>query len=223
MSSHPHHPTPEPRSRNWLVLLTAAFSIAAMTFITYTMPSGQEKRQQFAEFPKNLAAPSVGSGTAHDVVVFIDYGCPGCKAFEEEQLDLLKDQVLGPANARLLLLHSPFLKPESKDAAVAAYCVYEQSNEKFWTYNRVLFAAQGPEDQAATEPLLSDEARKLGLDMAAFAACRSGPGKQAVANQLALHQQAGMQGTPAAFVDGHRVPAGSLEIAKKLNELNTQQ
>ena len=82
-------------------------------------------------------------------------------------------------------------------AAEAAQCAHEQG--KFWEYHDKLFANQ----RSLGEDNLKQYGEDTGLDMAAFNAClTSGKHREAIQQDYADGQRAGVSGTPAFFVNG---------------------
>jgi protein-disulfide isomerase len=88
----------------------------------------------------------------------------------------------------------------AKVAAEAGQCANEQG--KFWPYHDRLFANQ----QRLTVPDLKDHAVQVGLDAPRFNACLdSHKYAAAVEADIKMGNDAGVNGTPAFFINGRMI------------------
>jgi protein-disulfide isomerase len=88
----------------------------------------------------------------------------------------------------------------AKGAAEAGQCANEQG--KFWQYHDRLFANQ----QRLTVPDLKQHAVAVGLDAPRFDACLdSHKYAQVVEKDIAIGNDAGVNGTPAFFINGRMI------------------
>ena len=101
---------------------------------------------------------------------------------------------------------------ESFRAAEAARCAGEQG--RFWEYHDKLFKSQNGENEGAfADANLKKFAGDLKLDTAKFNACfSSGKYKSAVEASTEGGRKAGVNGTPATFVNGKLV-SGAVPFA----------
>ena len=133
-----------------------------------------------------------GDGTL--VIVYGDYECPYCAAF---------DARLSALAVRLCFRHFPVRSshPRAHAAACAAEAAGRQG--RFWPMHDALFADQGRLD----DPHLWARAERLGLDVARFDADRR---SDAVAARVKEHFRAGIRAgvatTPTAFVGRRAFP-----------------
>lgn len=142
--------------------------------------------------------PVLGTETAPvTVVVFADFQCPHCK-LEAPKIRKTVEQFRG--RARLIFKHFPLQgHPRAKAAAIATEAALEQG--KFWEMHDIVFANQEKLDDA---DILS-YASKIGLDMAKFKASYNVRKGKAVVEADKQHgEDAGVDGTPAVFVNGRR-------------------
>jgi predicted DsbA family dithiol-disulfide isomerase len=154
--------------------------------------------------------PSLGPASAPiTLVVFSDFQCPYCKAF-----DATLKQVVGKYGDKLQLVFRQFpltaIHPEAQKAAEASVCAAGQ--KKFWEMHDLIFQNQS----YLKIQELKNRAEALGIDVAAFNACLDG-GKSAalVHEDLIAGFRAGVEGTPASFVNGRFIGGNS-----PLNELS---
>lgn len=140
------------------------------------------------------------------IVEFADFQCPFCKATEATIKELREKY-----GDKIRLVHMDFplsFHSHSLDAAKGARCANDQG--KFWPFREALFANQNklaPADLKAT-------AKKLGMKTAEFNACFDSPKYDAqIKSDQAAGEKAGVDGTPAFFVDG-RVLTGAQPLPK---------
>jgi protein-disulfide isomerase len=141
--------------------------------------------------------PAIGPENAPVTIVeFSDYQCPFCKRAEPT---LQQIALRYPDQVRIVYRHFPLdsIHPLARPAAEAAACAEEQG--KFWEFHSLVWEATpdlGPEK-------LSEMAASLELDADAFGACVEERRFQArVQLDLDEGQAAGVNGTPAFFVNG---------------------
>jgi protein-disulfide isomerase len=129
------------------------------------------------------------------VVEFSDFQCPYSKRVQETVAEVQKkygDKIQYVYRDFPLEFHK-----NAQKAAEASSCAGEQG--KFWQFHDKLF-----EDQSKLEVQnLKDLAKTLGLDSAAFDTCLdSGKYAKKVQKSIAEAQEAGVNGTPAFFING---------------------
>lgn len=143
--------------------------------------------------------PAKGAPDAKITMVeFSDFECPYCSRFAPTL-----DQVMAKYGDRVKLVfrHLPLPNhPQAPKAAEAAACAQDQG--KFWEMHDSLFRNQG----ALGVEALKGRATELGLDAQAFATCLDSGAKAAVvAADAADARKAGIEGTPALFVNGRLI------------------
>jgi protein-disulfide isomerase len=141
--------------------------------------------------------PERGGGAKAPVTIveFSDYQCPFCKRGEDsvqKVFDTYGDKV------RIVFRDYPLpFHPQARPAAEAAACANAQG--KFWEYNKKLFDNQS----ALAETNLKAYAKDLGLDTAKFDECLAKkPHSAAIDKDIADGVAAGVNGTPAFFING---------------------
>jgi protein-disulfide isomerase len=139
--------------------------------------------------------PPLGPADAPITIVeFSDYECPFCKKAEVSVAEVKK--VYGD-KIRLAYRHYPLpFHANARPAAQATLCANEQG--KFWPYHDKVMAA---EDLSAAN--LQQIASDVGLDRAKFDECvAAGRFADQIDKDLAAGQAAGVNGTPAFFING---------------------
>jgi protein-disulfide isomerase len=124
------------------------------------------------------------------VIVYGDYECPYCAAFEARLSELA---------VQVCFRHFPV--KSSHPRAWAAACAAEAAarQDAFWPMHDALFADQG----RLEDPHLWARAERLGLDVARFDLDRRSDAVAAIVKeQFRAGVRAGVVTTPTAFMDG---------------------
>lgn len=129
------------------------------------------------------------------IVEFSDFECPFCQRAAETV-----DKIVAEYGDRVRLVYRHYPLPShanARRAAEASTCAHEAG--KFWPYHDLLFKNQ----HALAETDLIKYAREAGIDETSFRSClESGRGTAAVDKDAAAGDAAGVNGTPAFFVNG---------------------
>lgn len=143
-------------------------------------------------------------------VEFSDFQCPACgaafptiKRLSEEYSDRVK------------FVYKDFpiaqLHPFAQKAAEAGQCAFEQ--EKFWEYHDKLFENQ----ENLTVEDLKQYAKDIGLEEQKFNECLdSSKYSSAVASDMSVAKQLGVNGTPTFFINGAKYSSMSYEQFKQI-------
>jgi protein-disulfide isomerase/autonomous glycyl radical cofactor GrcA len=129
------------------------------------------------------------------IVEFSDFQCPYCGA-AFGTVEQLMQQYAG--KVKLVFRQFPLpIHPQAEKAAEASLCAADQG--KFWELHDMMFKNQKKLDVSD----LKTYAASSGLDAAKFAQCLdSGEKKKQVDSDLEAGQSAGVNGTPAFFING---------------------
>jgi protein-disulfide isomerase len=141
-------------------------------------------------------SPARGPANAPiELVEFSDFQCPYCL-----RADPTVRQVLATYGDRIRFVyrHYPLPNhPNARPAAEAAACAGDQG--KFWAYHDRLFTNQ----TRLTDADLKQHAVEIGIDTAKFNACLDGHATKArVDADMRAGEEAGVNGTPAFFING---------------------
>ncbi len=163
--------------------------------------------------------PVLGDKNAKVTIVeFADFQCPFCeKLYTQVEKNIIKDYV-DTGKAKFAFRHYAFLGQESTDAANAAECANEQA--KFWEYHNYLYEHQGQENSGTfSKDNLKGFAGTLVLDTAKFNDCLDSAKYQKNINKdLSEGGKAGVDGTPATFVNGVKL-SGALPYSDFKKEI----
>ena len=130
------------------------------------------------------------------IVEFADFQCPFCRKAEPTLQALLKKY-----DGRVKLAYRDFPLSQIHDhaelAAEASHCALSQG--KFWEMHDAMFADGAKLDEAG----LVRSATGLGIDQNSFESCMtSGKYKTVVQQDIEAGSQAGVEATPAFFING---------------------
>jgi len=155
------------------------------------------------------ASPFLGkAGAPVAIVEYADFQCPSCAVFHFGAGAALLDEYVKAGKASFTFKEFPLLGEESFLAAYAAMCANAQG--KFWQYHDALFDAQsgsgGENTGTFLAPNLKRIAADVGLNTDTFSDCLDRQTyKNAVAQDIAEGQAAGVTGTPTVFINGQKV------------------
>jgi protein-disulfide isomerase len=164
--------------------------------------------------------PVVGEENAP--VTIYEYGaytCHSCRQVHQsginEQIDDLVEQSNG--QVRFIFVNAPIISPTNvaKLGAEAAQCALDQSNEAFWTLHNAIYDLSDNEyvgefgDKGAYVSL----ANELGIDGDAIGECLDNKThRRTVDHHEDRSRNAGVNATPAFFVNGRRVNTSMTDI-----------
>lgn len=147
--------------------------------------------------------PVLGNTNASVTLVeFGDFQCPYCKRFHDEARRDILETYVETGKAKIVYRDFPLevIHPAARPAAEAAECADDQG--KFWPFHDALYTRQA-EIQTIDYVKL---AKELGLDAGSFESCLKARTHQ---NEVSQDYQdgvkAGVDGTPAIFVNGVKI------------------
>jgi protein-disulfide isomerase len=140
------------------------------------------------------------------VAVFEDFLCPHCATFSEEVFPLVKRDYVDTGKAKMAFFFFPVVDPvQSRVLGGLAECVFEQSDQAFWTLEPILFRAQSELVNTARALDLAQQYAPS-LDGARLKGCvDAGTGTDRVDRDVKIAQSLGLTGTPSVLVDGKLV------------------
>lgn len=155
-------------------------------------------------------APAIGPAAAPVTIVeYSDLECPYCKE-ESSALETLLNT--DPGQARVIFKFFPLtqIHPWSMSAAEAGVCVAAQGSDKFWAFEKSVFAAQDQIDKlalTAAPQRLRELAGESGASASAYDACLRRPStRAAVEASIANGKKVGVISTPTLFINGRLIP-----------------
>lgn len=144
------------------------------------------------------------------LIEYSDFQCPFCQRHTPSIESALKDF---PQDVRLVYRHYPLsaIHPEAQKAAEASECAAKLGGEdKFWQMHDQLFAKQ---ESLGTQTYI-DIAKSLGINEGNFTKClNSGEMAKRVNTDTTEGSAAGVEGTPATFVNGSLI-SGAVPYAQ---------
>ena len=205
----------ERRRRAWWIAGIVAVVIAVAVGVTVAVQSGRTE---------SASGPAPAGVTAHDgilrgkdsapvsVVVYEDFQCPVCRAFEQNVGSTITTYV---DNGTVQIEYRPiaFLDRasttnySSRALATAACALNDGGLAVFDKLHDLLFANQPAEGSAGlTDTQLADLAAQAGADKAAVEKCQAAGTYDGWVNRVTDQaSKDGINGTPTYFVDGKKV------------------
>jgi len=200
-------------------ILIAAVLIAGSIFFVLgdkNPDTDQASNDQLAAVASKEEALKLGDrdvilGNPDAPVTIIEYGdfqCPWCSKFFAEVEGPLRDNYIQNDKVKMVYRNFAFLGPESFAAAEAAECAKDQS--KFWAFHDALYELEHKDGQEhngnLNRELFLQIATDNEFDINEFTTCiDSGKYTDKIKSDTDLAQLAGVNGTPALFVNGQQV------------------
>lgn len=142
------------------------------------------------------------------LIEFSDFQCPFCRTFYKETLPQIKKEYIATGKVKLVFRDFPLsFHPGATPAAEGSECAREQG--KYWEMHDAIFDEQDKQGSGTIQFTADDVkkwAAKIGLDTPKFNQCLdSGKYRQEVEKDLIDGSAAGVNGTPATFINGRLV------------------
>ncbi len=180
-----------------LTLITGI--VLATLSLLYLVGSVYRARSPFkVEALGELYAPTLGqTGATHSMVVFTDYRCPHCRAFEQEVTPHL-EALIADGELSLTLVPVAMVSEDSDLIAAGALCGARQGDGVFVGLHRSLFDLPG-----VNVASLVDLGAQLGAGPERLHGCLEG-GKAAleVEHNTVRARELGLRGTPTVVLEG---------------------
>ena len=184
--------------------------------------------QQITQAPSGYSGqPTLGSPAAPvKLILFENFMCEHCKAFEEEVFPRLEREYIETGKAEAYYVNLAWGEEDSTTVALAGECAYQQDEAAFWEYKRLLFEAQGGEGWTSTENLAALAGRVDGLDAQEMEACvEERRYLTEVQQDLELGETVGVRATPSVVIgnEGFEGPSYSVLAAAIDRQLEQRQ
>ncbi len=183
---------------NRRLTLTTGIVLSALSLL-YLGGSAYRARAPFkVNTPGDLHGFTQGQvDTPESMVVFTDYRCPHCRAFENEVMPKLQKLVAG-GTLGLTVVPIGMLGEDSELTATGVLCAAQQGKAAFAALHKGLFELPGVNREALVE--LAD---KRGLRPQQLRAClEKGATAEEVHHNTLRAREIGIRGTPTVVVAG---------------------
>jgi protein-disulfide isomerase len=132
------------------------------------------------------------------MIVFGDYECPFCEKMYKETEGQIREQYIKSGKVRMVFRDYPLsFHPSAMPAAIAAECAKDQG--AYWKMHDAIFDRQAQIATLDYTKLAGD----LGLNKGIFSQClTSQKPKDEIAKDTADGNAAGVDGTPASYING---------------------
>lgn len=195
-----------------IIVIAAIVGVIGLAIYFSSGPAGKTGDVTKPSYDNALADPVTEQDHARGatnprvtIVVYSDFQCPACAQFELKTAGQLLEK--HPDDVRLVFRHFTINgHPLAQKAAEATEAAGTQG--KFWEMANLIFQNQ----DKLTEPLLTELAQSLGLDMNKFKEeLGSGKYKDSVASQKDSGLRSGVTATPTLYINGEKY-AGRLSL-----------
>ena len=174
--------------------------------------------QQVSQAPNGYSEqPTLGNPSAPvKVILFENFMCEHCKAFEEDAFPRLEREYIETGKAEAYYINLAWGEEDATTVALAGECAYQQDDAAFWEYKKLLFEAQGGAGWSTPDALATLAGRVDGLDAVDIEECVEDRRYLAeVQRDLELGGTVGVQATPSVVVgqEGFEGPSYSVLAA----------
>ncbi len=179
-------------------ILTTGIALAALSLL-YFGGSAYRARAPFkVDTPGDLHGLTLGQVDAPlSMVVFTDYRCSHCRAFENEVMPNL-EKLVGSGALSLTVVPIGMLGADSELTAKGALCAARQGETRFLAFHKAMFDLS-----SVNQASLIDLAAKQSLRRNRFTACLvADEAAQDVGENTRRAREIGIRGTPTVVVGG---------------------
>ena len=159
--------------------------------------------------------PTLGQSDAPvKLILFENFLCEHCKAFEEEVMPQLERDYIDTGKVEAYYVNLAWGGERATLAGLAGECAYRQDEVAFWTYKSALYEAQ--ETWQGVDDLAVIAQEVDGLDAEALRACvEEGRYQDEVQRDLDLAEQVGVQGTPSLVVGNQGFQGPGYDVLRR--------
>jgi protein-disulfide isomerase len=183
---------------NRRLTLTTGIVLATLSLL-YLGGSAYRARAPFkVDTLGNLHAPTLGQADAPEsMVVFTDYRCPHCRAFEEQVMPNI-EKLVDSGALSLTVVPIGMLGEDSELTAASALCAARQGEAAFSALHKALFELPG-----VNRDVLVELTGRQGLESQQLRGClEKGATAQEVEQNIQRAKEIGIRGTPTVVVQG---------------------
>jgi protein-disulfide isomerase len=187
----------------------------------------------------NTNSPTLGNSDAPITIIdFSDFQCFMCARYVKNTEPIINETYIQTGKAKLVFKHFPIRGFDSMGASIAAQCINDQGQSKFWKFHNILYHNQGPIDSGwvSKENLKNFASQISGLDMDRFVNClESEKYKEHVQSDLELAKKFKFTESPSFVIinsigetdpeylsGAHPFPSFVSIIDKKLQKLDNR-
>lgn len=227
------------------ILLLGVLSLSLLLFpsnYNSFYVNAQEKKEMRDDELKlsinNSNSPTLGNPNAPITIIdFSDFQCFMCARYVKTTEPIINETYIQTGKANLVFKHFPIRGFDSLGASLAAQCINDQGQSKFWEFHNLLYHNQGQIDSGwvSKENLKNFASQISGLDMDRFIDCLdSEKYKEYVQQDLELAKKFKFtespsfviiysNGTDPEYLSGaHPFPSFASIINKKLENLDNR-
>lgn len=163
-------------------------------------------------------------GNDDAVIEMIEWGTYGCQFCRfSHQSGIIDDLLNNYPQVEFRFRNWPVRESNDPEAAEAAQCALDQSDEAFWSYHEALFDLSNSEYRSFETEDFVDLADEIGLDADALASClEDRTHERTIEHWQDIAEDINLIGTPTFFVNGQRVN-NAAQLESVINALLSDQ
>lgn len=210
------------KDKLWKYSTFALLGVIVLGVIFFVLPDKSPTGNVIQQPPQGLPSPSAKVEVSVDddpvlgeddapvtIIEFSDYQCPFCRKFWQDTFTQLKKDYIDTGKAKFVYRDFPLgFHPMAIPAAEAANCAREKGgDEAYFKMHDKMFEEQNKLDGGSVQSTVQftkDDLKKWAKDIGynIDSCLDSGKYAQEVQNDFADGGSAGVQGTPAFFING---------------------
>jgi protein-disulfide isomerase len=162
-------------------IVVAVLSLLSLNYNTLSVNAQENNKMSYDSLlsinnilVNNTNSPTLGNSDAPITIIdFSDFQCFMCARYIKNTEPIINETYIQTGKAKLVFKHFPIRGFDSMGASIAAQCINDQGQSKFWKFHNILYHNQGPIDSGwvSKENLINFASQISGLDMDRFVDC----------------------------------------------------
>ncbi len=240
-----------PSSKSFRISILLLFTVVVLSLLSLNYNTLSVKAQEnnkihnnelkflIYSIINNTNSPTLGNPDAPITIIdFSDFQCFMCARYVKNTEPIINETYIQTGKAKLVFKHFPIRGFDSMGASIAAQCINDQGQSKFWKFHNILYHNQGPIDSGwvSKENLKNFASQISGLDLDRFVNClESEKYKEHVQSDLELAKKfkftespsfviinSSVETDPEYLSGAHPFPSFASIVDKKLEKLDNR-
>ena len=193
----------------------AVLTLGLLGYLAYALLTPVQSSLTEAAQSGYAGQPTLGQADAPvKLILFENFLCEHCKAFEEEVFSQLKRDYVDTGKVEVYYVNLAWGDERARLAGLAGECAYRQAEPSFWVYKSALFEAQ--EMWQGVDDLVALAEDTDGLDADALRVCLEEARYQdEVQRDLDLADRVGIEATPTLVIGNQGLQGPGYDVLKR--------